>query len=117
MTEEERDEVLTKLHEDLDVSKNLLWTVKEQVQNNDISNYPIFVASTNILDLGKLVIDKNQLGINWFFFASHLEEFAVKQIIAEEKIDAFRTVYKEHAEELCIFVVGKDSGDFVFLPL
>ena len=89
MTEEERDEVLTKLHEDLDVSKNLLWTVKEQVQKNDISNYPIFVATTEILDLGKLVIDKNQLGINWFFFASHLEEFAVKQIeqLAEQGLD------------------------------
>lgn len=116
MTEEERDEVLNKLHEDLDVSKNLLWTIKEQVQKSDISNYPIFVASAEVLDLGKLVIDKDQLGIHWYFFASHLEEFALKEIVAEEKIDAFRKVYREHANELCIFVVAQESGDFVFLP-
>ncbi len=117
MTEEERDEVLSLLHEDLDVSKNLLWTIKEQVQKSGISNYPIFVASDEVIDLGRIVIDKEQLGINRYFFASHLEEFAVKEIVAEDKIDAFREVYKEHKEELCIFVVSKESGDFVFLPL
>jgi hypothetical protein len=49
--------------------------------------------------------------------ASHLEEFAIKQIIAEDKIDSFRKVYKEHLDELCIFVMTENSGDFVFLPV
>lgn len=117
MTEEQRDEVLNLLHEDLDVSKNLLWTVKEQITNNGISNYPIFVATAMPIDLGKMIIDKEQLEINWYFNASHLEEFAIKKLVAEDKIDDFRLVYKEHAEELCIFVVTGEGGDFVFLPM
>jgi hypothetical protein len=116
MTEEQRDKVLNLLHEDLDVSKNLLWTVKEQIVKNDISNYPIFVATAMPIDLGKMIIDKEQLEINWYFNASHLEEFAVKELVAEDKIDDFRELYKEHANELCIFVVTGEGGDFVFLP-
>lgn len=117
MTEDQRDEVLRTLHEDLDICKNLLWTLKEQILDNDISNYPIFVASSEVLDLGKLVVDKESMEINWYFMASHLEEFAIKQIIAEDKIDSFRKVYKEHLDELCIFVMTENSGDFVFLPV
>jgi len=117
MTEEQRDEVLNLLHEDLDVSKNLLWTVKEQITNNGISNYPIFVATAIPIDLGKMIIDKDQLEINCYFNASHLEEFATKKLVAEDKIDDFREVYKEHTDELCIFVVTGEGGDFVFLPL
>lgn len=117
MTEDQRDEVLRTLHEDLDICKNLLWTVKEQILDNNISNYPIFVASGEVLDLGKLVVDKESMEINWYFMASHLEEFAIKQIIAEDKIDSFRKVYKEHLDELCIFVMTENSGDFVFLPV
>jgi hypothetical protein len=117
MTEEQRDVVLNLLHEDLDVSKNLLWTVKKQITNNGISNYPIFVATALPIDLGKLIIDKDQLEINWYFNASHLEEFVLKKIIVEDKIDDFREVFKEHEEELCIFVVTGEGGDFVFLPM
>jgi hypothetical protein len=46
-----------------------------------------------------------------------LEEFVLKKIIVEDKIDDFREVFKEHEEELCIFVVTGEGGDFVFLPM
>ena len=116
MTEEQRDPVLSLLQEDLDANKKLLETIKEQVQENDISNYPIFVASEDIIELGKLVINKTEMGGNWNFYASHLEEFAIKELVLEDKVPNFIKVYKEHADELCIFVVKGLSGDFIFLP-
>ena len=73
------------------------------------------MASTNYLDLGKLLIDKTQGG-NWHFSASHLEEFVHKSIIAMDKVDEFRELYNQHSDELCIFVIDNDMGDFVFLP-
>lgn len=115
MTEEQRDRVLSSLHSDLEQKKYLLTTIKDEILNQDISNYPIFVASTTYIELGKLVIDKAQEG-SWYFFASHLEEFAHKEIVSIDKIDEFREVYKQHVGELCIFVVKNNSGDFVFLP-
>lgn len=115
MTDEQRDAVLSSLHNDLEKKKYLLETIKEEILSQDISNYPIFIASTNYVDLGKLLIDKVQGG-NWHFSASHLEEFAHKGIVAMDKIDDFRELYQQHSDELCIFVVEKNSGDFVFLP-
>jgi len=116
MTEEQRDQVLSLLHEDLDANKKLLETIKEQVQENDISNYPIFVASEDLIEIGRLIINKEEMGGNWNFYASHLEEFAIKELVLEEKIPDFTKVYKEHSNELCIFVVKEMAGDFVFLP-
>ncbi|MCB0540999.1 MAG: hypothetical protein R2836_07730 [Chitinophagales bacterium] len=115
MTDEQRDAVLSSLHNDLEKKKYLLETIKDEILSQDISNYPIFVASTNYIDLGKLLIDKVQGG-NWHFSASHLEEFVHKSIIAMDKVDGFRDLYKQHADELCIFVIDNDMGDFVFLP-
>lgn len=114
MTDEQRDETLSNLHNDLEQKKHILTAIKEEVISQDISNYPIFIASTEYLELGKLVIDKQQDG-NWNFFASHLEEFAHKGIVAMDKVDNFRALYKEHADQLCIFVIDNDMGDFVFL--
>lgn len=115
-TDDVRDELLTLLHEDLDKEKHLLWTVKEQIEKQDVSNYPIFVASKDLLALGKMVLDKEEKELHHYFYASHLEEFAVKSIIAEDKIDEFRLVYRDHLDEFCIFLIVDGAGEFIFLP-
>lgn len=115
MTEEQRDQVLALLYEDLDLTKNLLHTIKEQVKDQNISNYPIFVASDLPVAVGSLIVNKREINTHWYFAASHLEEFVLKGLVAKDKINSFRELYKKHSKELCVFVINDEAGDFVFI--
>ena len=48
--------------------------------------------------------------------ASTLEEFVAKNLIAESKVDAFRTTYKDPEEFLCLFLIEDETAEFIFLP-
>ena len=113
---EKKEKVLGRLHEDVNLCKDYLNTVHAEVVKNGISNYPIFVASQVPVELGKLIIDKKELDIEWSFYASHLEEFAIKEIVKEDKVPEFTKLYKERKDEFCMFVFLEDEFNFVFLP-
>lgn len=115
MTQEQRDEILARLHEDLQQNKHLLLNVKNEILEAGVSNYPIFVAHEFDMDLGTKIIDKNDFGLHWHYAASHLEEFFHKNIILQSKVDEFRKLYKSHPDELCLFVISDEEGEFVFL--
>ncbi|MCD8528606.1 MAG: hypothetical protein LRY27_01165 [Chitinophagales bacterium] len=115
MTQGQRDEILAQLHEDLQVNKHILQDVKNEILEAGVSNYPILVAYEFDMDLGKKLIDKNEMELHWHYAASHLEEFYNKQIIAANRIDEFRNLYKSHHDNLCLFVIVDDEGEFVFL--
>ena len=84
--------------------RSTLAQAAETVRTENVSNYPIFVAS-------KLDIDDN-----WAVNASTLEEFHAKRIIDVEKIDEFRTLYRKHNEDICVFVLSEGGAKFVFIP-
>ena len=52
----------------------------------------------------------------WKVNASTLEEFVAKQIVLPEKVDNFKSVYKDPAKFLCLFVTDKSGATFVFIP-
>ena len=52
---------------------------------------------------------------NWAVNASTLEEFHAKRIIDIEKIDDFRTLYRKHTEDICVFVLSEAGAKFVFI--
>ena len=89
----------------------------ETIRTQDVSNYPIFVASKTEIDLGIALLVRGSLPDEWAVNASTLEEFHAKRIIDVEKIDDFRTLYRKHSDELCVFVFLNDgNAKFVFIP-
>jgi hypothetical protein len=44
-----------------------------------------------------------------------LEEFNAKQIIATDRIDDFRHLYKSHADDICVFAYTEGVGKFLFI--
>jgi hypothetical protein len=45
-----------------------------------------------------------------------LEEFVTKQLIAEEKVEDFQTLFRYHQNDLCLFVLSELGANFIFLP-
>lgn len=85
------------------------------IMDQDVSDYPIFVAHQQELDMGIPIttIDK---GSRWSIHASSLEEFVSKQIIFTEKIEDFKSNYKDPKHSICIFVLSELGAQFIFMP-
>jgi hypothetical protein len=115
MTAKEQS-ILKALEKLLKKYSHILTDAADTIRTQDISNYPIFVATQQEVEIGIPLILKGQLGDNWEIKASTLEEFHAKQIILTERIDAFREVYKKKSDELCIAALMEDGAKFLFIP-
>ena len=54
--------------------------------------------------------------VSWSVNASSLEEFVTKQLVLADKVDDFKSVYKDPTAFLCLFIVDKSGATFVFIP-
>lgn len=104
------------LEKELEPYSKVLTQAAGTIVDSDVSRYPIFVVHQHQMDMGIPLIDKEQFKGNWSVNASSLEEFVTKNIIEQEKIDGFRTVYKKKEDELCLFVLSELGPQFIFIP-
>ena len=110
------DEVLKALHEDLDTCKDYLQQVALAMVKGGVTKYPIFIAHLEELDLGLPIINRVDMDLAWSYSASHLEDFVNKQVILEEKVDAFKETFKNPMQFMCIFIADEAESGFVFVP-
>jgi predicted transport protein len=107
---------LQELNQNLQIYKESIREISDEILANDVSKYPIFVAYREEVNLGKLIIDKEELALEWSINASTLEEFAKRNIIKQDKLKAFIQTYKDPAKFVCVFAVMKDNAGFIYLP-
>jgi hypothetical protein len=79
-------------------------------------DYPIFPISKEPIPIGQLLIDKYAQELEWNYFASFMDEFKQRELIATEKEEGFIAAYKDPDEFCCLFVVDKEFTSFVFIP-
>ncbi len=94
-------------------------TLKEasyQLRSRKISDYPIFPMCKIGQPIGQLLINKADLGLDWNYFFSFLDEFTQRQLIEEDKTDLFKQTYKDPEEFCCLFVIDEQFTNFVFIP-
>ncbi len=97
--------------------RSTLATAAETIRNENVSNYPIFVASKTEVEIGVVFFPQGQLPDNWLVTASSLEEFHVKKIIDTDKVDDFRDLYRSKPEEICVFAIDTEGASkFIFIP-
>ncbi len=104
------------LEKELAGYKNILAQAAEVIQDQDVSKFPIFVIHQNIVDIGINIVEKGVDKGNWSVNASTLEEFVAKQIITEEKVEDFQSLYRSHHDDLCLFALSELGANFIFLP-
>lgn len=77
---------------------------------------PIFPISAEDQPIGQVLIQNSDVGTKWNYYASFLDEFVQRELVAKEKEEDFRNTYKDPDEFCCLFVIDKDFTRFVFIP-
>ncbi|WP_333821463.1 hypothetical protein [Ohtaekwangia sp.] len=78
--------------------------------------YPIFPICKEAQPIGQLLFDQIQNGTDWNYFASFLDEFLQRGIVEKDKLEDFKSAYKDPDEFCCLFVVDKEFTNFLFIP-
>lgn len=104
------------LEQELSAYTVLLAQAADVILEQGVSNYPIFVVHQHTMDIGINIVEKEAAAGGWSVNASTLEEFVTKQIIAPEKLEDFKMLYKTHGLDLCLFVLSELGAKFIFLP-
>lgn len=107
---------LKALERDIKVLGSILRDAATTLKNENISNYPLFVAHQYRLSVGIPLIDRDIQNSNWSFNISTLEELVTKNIISNERVDPFREVYKDPEQFVSIFVIDEEVAEFIFYP-
>ncbi|MBF9140709.1 hypothetical protein [Hymenobacter properus] len=87
-----------------------------QIRKRDISQYPIFVFAKQEVPLGGLLVNADEMQLEWHVFASYLELFVQQGIVSAEGVEAFQSTYKDPNEFCCLFVLDEEFTNFVFVP-
>jgi hypothetical protein len=110
------DLVVESLKNDLATVSKPLREISRRVIAEGISEYPLFIASRDFVEIGKLIFDRDEVQLNWFFYASVLEEFVRKKLVLPENVQAFARTFGDPEEKACIFVIYEGDARFVFVP-
>lgn len=78
--------------------------------------YPIFPISKEKIPVGQLLIGKFELNLDWNYYASFLDEFVQRELVAKDKQHDFINAYKDPDEFCCLFVVDQEFTSFVYIP-
>lgn len=109
-------EELKELEQNLNIYKESIREISDEIIENKVSSYPLFIASREPVSLGKLILDKEELALEYSIFASTLEEFVARNIVTRDKLQAFKASYKNPAEFVCVFALLKDNAGFIYSP-
>lgn len=120
MSEEEQSRpshpILDSLEKDIQYYKSAIQEVATEILDNQLSDYPVFIAHELPIKIGELILDKDDFRRSWNISASTLEELTENQIIEPDKESEFKQVYKNPREHLCIFLISEKGGNFIFYP-
>jgi hypothetical protein len=95
---------------------SLLTRAWESILENEVTNYPIAIFSTLPIEAGVLLIDRQDAPGPWSVSMSTLEEFSVKGLIEQDKLENFLKVYKDPELHFCAFVISDLGAQFLFIP-
>ena len=107
---------LLSLEVDLKFFSESIREVAIEIMVEGLSQYPIFVAHQHVVDLGEMILDKNELNSEWSIQASTLEEFIERGAIKKELRERFISSYKNPNDYMCVFVIVPEGANFVYFP-
>jgi hypothetical protein len=108
--------ILDSLEKDIQYYKSAIKEVADEVLDNQLSEYPVFIAHELPISLGEMILDKDDFSRSWSISASTLDELTENQVIQEDKQEEFKKVYKNPREHICIFLISEKGGNFIFYP-
>ena len=107
---------LGSISQDFVVVSDTLKEAAYQIKKRGFSEFPIFPIAKFELPIGQLLVSKEELATNWNYNASFLDEFVQREIVSEDKLEAFKANYKNPDEFCCLFVVDDNFTNFLYIP-
>ncbi len=86
------------------------------IRKRGFSEHPVFVVARSGVEVGQLLYAAGELGNEWNYRASFLNEFIGRKLVGEESVDLFKENYRNPDEYCCLFVIENDFAGFVFVP-
>lgn len=108
--------ILEGIRNDIRLMGHVMKEFSMTVISQEVSRYPVYVATQSEIGLGRPFLSKEMYNLNWHYRASVLEEFVKHQVVDREKLDDFRETFGDPEERACIFVMLPNEGGFVFVP-
>lgn len=108
--------ILDSLREDIEFYNASIKEVALEILDNDISECPIFIAHQIEINLGQVIMDKNDYNRNWTISTTIIEELIQKKIISEDKVKGFKSIFKDPRKYICVFLISDKSENFIFIP-
>jgi hypothetical protein len=112
----EINDILKSLEKDIRFYNDSIKEVAFEILDNRVSEYPIFVAHQNIIELGEMILNSEDFDKDWSINASILDEFIEKGLVLKDKVSEFKRVYKDPKKNICIFLVTEELANFIFIP-
>lgn len=112
----ERKSPLISLEKDLTFYADSIREVAVEIMVEGISSYPIFIAHQHTVNIGEIILNRDELNTEWTIQASTLEEFIQKGIIHPDKKEHFLKTYKKPENYMCIFAIVPEGANFVYFP-
>lgn len=78
--------------------------------------FPIFPVAKRAIAIGQLLIDQQSLNLDWNYYASFLDEFVQRELVAADRQEDFKSNYKDPDEFCCLFVLDRDFAKFIYIP-
>lgn len=114
--QKKQESPLVSLEKDLEFYADAIKEVAIEIMVEGISAHPIFIAHQHTVNIGELILNKEELNTDWTIQASTLEEFVEKGIITKEKKESFLKVYKKPEDFMCVFVIVPEGANFIYYP-
>ena len=107
---------LKSLEKDLRYYEESIKDISIEILKSELSKYPVFLAHQHEIELGELILDKNELGTDWSIHATTMEELIEKNLILKERKEFFELNYKDPKGFICLLVIVPEGANFVFYP-
>ena len=95
---------------------DILKEAAYQLKARKISDHPIFVMAQVEIEIGQLLLGKQQKNTDWNYYFSFLDEFVQRGLVDKEKQQQFIDNYKDTDEFCCLFIVDEEFTKFVYVP-
>lgn len=113
---EEKKSPLVSLEKDLDLYAESIKEVAIEIMVEGISAHPVFIAHQHKVNIGEVILNRDELHTQWTIQASTMEEFVEKGIIAPDKKALFLKTYKKPEDFMCVFVIVPEGANFIYYP-
>ena len=104
------------LKRDFETALPILEPLIQGILEQEVSKYPILIATKEVLGLGLPVPGLDNLDLRWQFRISVLEELVQKKVVLREKVDDFKIIFDDPVRKACLLVVTDRDAQVITMP-